>query len=218
MKILCISDTHNKHQKLTLPDCDVLIHAGDFSGKGREKEIHVFLDWLASEKVPGTHKIFIAGNHDFGMESEERYSYEKKALELGLIYLNDSGVEIDGVKFWGSPITPWFHDWAFNRNRGTEIRKHWELIPNDTDVLITHGPPFGVLDKTWRGQNVGCEELAKIILDEKKISKLKLHVFGHIHEDKGINQREGIKFINASSVNLNPFSGKLDFFEVNLTL
>lgn len=214
MKILCISDTHNKHHKLELPACDVLIHAGDFSGKGLEKEIHAFLAWFASEKVPGTYKIFIAGNHDFGMEKAERIFYEKRASELGLIYLNDSGVEINGVKIWGSPMTPWFHDWAFNRHRGIEIRKHWDLIPHDTDILITHGPPLGILDKTWRGQNVGCEELRKLILEEKKFQKLKLHVFGHIHEDKGIKEIDGVKFINASSVNLNPLRGKLDYFEV----
>lgn len=215
MKIICISDTHNKHHKLTLPPCDILIHAGDFSGKGKKEEINAFLDWFASEKVPGTFKIFIAGNHDFGMESEERFSHEKKAKELGLIYLNDSAVEINGIKIWGSPITPWFHDWAFNRQRGEEIRKHWELIPSDTDILITHGPPFGILDKTWRGQSVGCEELTKIILDEKKLHKLKLHVFGHIHEDKGIKKINNIHFVNASSVNINPLRGRLDFFEID---
>lgn len=216
MKILCISDTHNKHQKLNLPACDVLIHAGDFSGKGKKKEIDEFLDWFASKNVPGTFKIFIAGNHDFGMEGQDQVTFETKAKELGLIYLNDSGVEIDGIKIWGSPITPWFHDWAFNRMRGMEIRSHWDLIPHDTDILITHGPPFGVLDKTWRGQNVGCEELKKIILEEKKFSKLKLHVFGHIHENKGIENIDGVTFINASSVNINPFQGKLDYFETNL--
>lgn len=214
MKILCISDTHNKHTKLALPACDILIHAGDFSGKGREKEIYAFLEWFASDKVPGTYKIFIAGNHDFGMESEERGAYEKRALELGLIYLNDSGATINGIKIWGSPMTPWFHDWAFNRHRGEEIRKHWEMIPTDVDILITHGPPMGILDKTWRGQNVGCEELKKIILEEKKFHKLRLHVFGHIHEDKGQKTIEGIQFINASSVNLNPLRGKLDYFEM----
>lgn len=216
MKIICISDTHNKHHKLTLPPCDILIHAGDFSGKGKKEEINAFLDWFASEKVPGIFKIFIAGNHDFGMESEEKAFYENRAKELGLIYLNDSAITILGLKIWGSPITPWFHDWAFNRQRGEEIRKHWELIPSDTDILITHGPPFGILDKTWRGQNVGCEELKKMIFEENKFKNLKLHVFGHIHEDKGIKELAGIRFINASSVNINPLRGKLDFFEILL--
>lgn len=217
MKIVCISDTHNKHQKLKLPACDLLIHAGDFSGKGKSAEIFDFMKWFSSKEVPGKHKIFISGNHDFAMESSECGIYEKQANDLGIIYLNDTGIEIDGVKIWGSPISPWFHDWAFNRQRGMEIRKHWDLIPKDTEILITHGPPKGILDKTWRGQNVGCEELSKMIFEEKKLTELKLHVFGHIHEDKGIKDVAGIRFINASSVNINPLRGKLDFFEVDLT-
>jgi len=112
--------------------------------------------------------------------------------------LNDSGVTIEGIKFWGSPITPFFHDWAFNR-WPAGIKPHWDLIPEEVDVLITHGPPFGILDlTTYSKENVGCP-----ILREKIFSiKPKVHVFGHIHEARGSVEIDGIKFINASSVTL----------------
>lgn len=212
MKIICLSDTHNKHQKLNIPLCDLLIHAGDFTQKGKPKEASEFLTWFSEQ--PARYKVFIAGNHDFCMENDLRLSFEEEAKRLGLIYLNDSGVTIEGINIWGSPITPWFHDWAFNRHRGEEIRKHWELIPNNIDILITHGPVMNVLDKTWRGLRVGCEELAKIIFTEKKISNLKLHVCGHIHEDRGLEQIGNLTFINASSVGLIP--GFLKHVEIEM--
>ena len=115
-----------------------------------------------------------------------------------ITYLNDSGVTIEGIKFWGSPVTPWFHNWAFNRV-GEEITKHWDLIPADTDVLITHGPPKGILDETVHGRlHVGCGHLLKKVLEIKP----KVHVFGHIHEARGVHEEAGIKFINASCVDL----------------
>ncbi len=212
MKFVLISDTHNKHEKLKLPACDVLIHAGDLTQKGKISEALNFLKWFKSQ--PARFKIFIAGNHDFCFD--QNFLDENLQNELAsndIYYLNDSGCVIEGLKFWGSPITPWFHDWAFNRNRGSEIKNHWDLIPSDVDILITHGPLFGVLDKTWRRQNVGCEDLTKIILEEKKFKNLKLHVCGHIHEDKGVKNLQGICFINASSVNLNILKrGQLDYF------
>ena len=109
--------------------------------------------------------------------------------------MNDSGITIDGIKIWGSPIQPEFFNWAFNRKRGAEIDKHWQLIPDDTDILVTHGPPFGYLDETARMERVGCVDLLKRI-DE---IKPKVHVFGHIHEGYGtaINDRDTL-FINAS--------------------
>ena len=212
MKIICLSDTHNKHQKLSIPECDILIHAGDFTQKGKPKEATNFLNWFSQQ--PARYKIFIAGNHDFCLEDQQRSFYEQEAKKLGLIYLNDSDVMIEGLHIWGSPITPWFHDWAFNRHRGEEIRKHWDLIPSSTNILITHGPPMNVLDKTWRGLRVGFEELSKILFDEKKFSHLKLHVFGHIHEDRGMETIGQVKFINASSVGLLP--GFLKYYEIDL--
>jgi Icc-related predicted phosphoesterase len=116
-----------------------------------------------------------------------------------ITYLNDSGVEIDGVKFWGSPVQPWFYNWAFNR-KGTDICKHWDMIPNDTHVLLTHGPVKGYLDMTQRGEPVGCPYLLEKIT---QMSNLKLHVCGHIHEAYGrMDFPDGGIFVNASVLNL----------------
>ncbi len=213
MKFVLISDTHNKHEKLKLPACDFLIHAGDISQKGKPSEILNFLEWFKLQ--PARYKIFIAGNHDFCFEEKNLdHEIQNQIIVNKIHYLNDSGCVIEGVKFWGSPITPWFHDWAFNRHRGNDILNHWSKIPSDTQVLITHGPPANILDRTWMGKNVGCEDLSRLIFEEKKLPCLKLHVFGHIHEDHGISQKDDITFINASSrgmLNLN-----LKFFEFNL--
>lgn len=194
MKIVCISDTHSLHSRMEIPDGDLLIHAGDISSRGGMAEIRDFNEWLGT--LPHPNKVMIAGNHDFGFE---RYPQEAEALITNAKYLNDSGITIAGLKIWGSPIQPWFYDWAFNRQRGKDIRKHWDMIPTDTDILITHGPPFGVLDDTERGEKVGCEELIKVI--QKRV-RPRLHVFGHIHEAYGQQQVNDTLFVNASMVNL----------------
>lgn len=197
LKIDCISDTHNKHKKIILPGGDILIHAGDMSGRGQSGEILPFLDWYADQDY--SHLILIPGNHDFGFEKEPaRYAQECKDRKI--ILLNDSAHEIDGIKIWGSPIQPWFHNWAFNRGRGSDIKRHWDMIPEDTEILITHGPPRGILDdvrpmSVYR-DNVGCEELDKRIQQ----TKVKLHVFGHIHESAGYRYLEGRTYVNASSL------------------
>lgn len=154
-------------------------------------EILDFLDWFANQKF--RHKVFIAGNHDFFLERAHTNVIEQM-IPKDVIYLNDSGVELDGVKFWGSPITPWFNNWAFNRERGMEIKQYWDLILEDTDVLITHGPPFGILDETVYGDRTGCEEL---LLRVNQV-KPKYHIFGHIHEDYGRFTKGETTFINAS--------------------
>ncbi|TMM31499.1 metallophosphoesterase [Polaribacter aestuariivivens] len=189
MKIVLISDTHGVHN-FRIPDGDVLIHAGDVSSRGRKAEIDLFVKWF--QKQPHKHKIFIAGNHDFYFEEAAQNNIAVNYPNL--IYLNDSGCEIDGIKFWGSPIQPTFFNWAFNRNRGKEIKKHWDLIPNNIDVLITHGPPYKVLDLTKNETYAGCEELKKKVLEIKP----KLHVFGHIHEAYGKTIRNETIFVNAS--------------------
>ena len=194
MKLVLISDTHNKHHQLDLPPGDILIHAGDVSGRGSEREVLDFLNWFS--KLDYKHKIFIAGNHDWLFEKAS--SLAKDIIPENIIYLNDSGIEIEGIKIWGSPISPWFFDWAFNRHRGEEIQKHWDMIPDNTDILITHGPVYGILDKTARGELVGCKDL----LDTIQKSKIKLHVCGHIHEAYGMEKNGDTLFVNASVVNL----------------
>lgn len=195
MKIICISDTHGFHQAVNLPVGDMIIHAGDVSSRGRKEEIVAFLDWYS--RLAFKYKIFIAGNHDFFFENASQEEVND-IIPPNIIYLNDSGIDIEGIKIWGSPVQPWFFDWAFNRQRGNEIQKHWALIPSDTDILITHGPAQGILDRTVRNESVGCSDLLKSI---KKI-KPKFHITGHIHEAYGEKEIDGIHFINASVLNV----------------
>ncbi len=191
MKFVVISDTHGQHKGVILPKADVLIHAGDVSSRGYDHEIINFLNWFKEQNYE--YKIFIAGNHDFFFEKESE-KIIRKIIPKNIIYLNDSGVNIKGINIWGSPISPWFFDWAFNRQRGEEISRHWELIPQNTDILITHGPAYGILDKTIGKEKAGCEDL---LLKIQKV-KPKFHLFGHIHEAYGIHKTKQTTFINAS--------------------
>lgn len=192
MQIVAISDTHGKHCDLQpLPEGDVLIHAGDVSRGGTKEQVVGFLEWFATQKH--TYKIFIAGNHDFFFEQADPDEVNS-IIPDRVIYLNGSGTEINGVQFWGSPITPWFNNWAFNRERGEEIKKNWDLIPDDTGILITHGPPVGILDETVYGDRTGCEDLL-LRIDQVKP---KLHIFGHIHEEYGTFIKGETTFVNAS--------------------
>lgn len=192
MKILFVSDTHGQHRKLkNLPKANMLIHAGDISKRGEDHEIEDFIHWFTKQEFE--HKIFIAGNHDFYFE-DVTIRQIQRMLSPNTHYLCDSGVTIDGVNFWGSPITPTFFNWAFNRDRGRNILKHWEKIPLDTDVLITHGPPYGILDYTMSKMNVGCEELLKKV----KLIKPQYHLFGHIHEAYGVYNDESTTYMNGS--------------------
>ncbi len=194
MKLLLVSDTHG-HEPV-LECADVLVHAGDISMSGSREQVAPALDWLAGQAA--SHVILTPGNHDFLFEREPEVAAEL-CRERGIIVLDDSGVTIDGVTFWGSPITPWFFDWAFNRRRGADIRKHWSLIPSDTDVLVTHGPPLGVLDRNLDGECCGCGDLELAV---KRVGP-RIHVFGHIHEGYGTMVRmtePGTDFYNASFV------------------
>lgn len=192
MKLVCISDTHGKHTQLKIPPGDILIHAGDFSSRGRASEIAAFHEWFCA--LPHPHKIVIAGNHDFMFEQEPQ---QARTLFPHVTYLEDSGAEIRGLKFWGSPVTPRFFDWAFNRTRGADIARHWAMIAPQTEVLIVHGPPQGILDKVWIGGHVGCVDLKLAIAQIRP----KMVIFGHIHEGYGTCRHDGILYINASSLN-----------------
>ncbi|MGO1243959.1 MAG: metallophosphoesterase [Sphingobacterium sp.] len=191
MQIITLSDTHGKHGKIEIPDGDIIIHAGDVTSMGRKHEVVAFFDWFASLKHP--HKIFIPGNHDFFFEALPEYEI-LKWIPPGVTYLNDSGVELEGLRFWGSPITPWFNNWAFNRLPGEDIRKHWALIPAELDILITHGPPRGILDKTVGDELTGCADL----LNSVRAVKPLYHIFGHIHEGYGMYKDQDTTFLNAS--------------------
>lgn len=194
MKIVAISDTHCRHKSVTLPKGDVLIHAGDISYKGERSEVQDFLAWFAN--LPFAHKIFIAGNHDFYFEKAKTADVQTMLPE-GVVYLQDSGTTINGIHIWGSPVTPWFYDWAFNRQRGAAIAKHWKLIPPDTNLLITHGPAYGILDTVLNGTHVGDKDLLKTV----EVIKPAVHVCGHVHESYGRLKKGSTRFINASVLN-----------------
>lgn len=190
MKFVCISDTHCKHDHIEVPEGDVLIHAGDSTGRGSFDDLKNFGEFLS--RMSHRYKVVISGNHDFCFQTDRSAS---KAVLGEAIYLQDSGIEIEGLKIYGSPWQPWFFDWAFNLQRGPEIKKVWDKIPENTDILITHGPPMGILDKTRGGDHAGCEELLKAI---KRINP-SYHIFGHIHEGYGVYERGATTFINAST-------------------
>ena len=199
-KIVFISDTHSYTPEI--PEGDILIHSGDYSsGLGTKKHLRDFLEWLESMEDKFDRIIFIAGNHDFYCETNPDGA-KRLVDQTNIIMLNDSGIEIDGIKIWGSPISPEFCSWAFNRKRGDQIQKHWDLIPNDTDILITHGPPYGILDECrYHNGNPhqGCENLKNEVVNR---IKPKIHCFGHIHEAYGEKHINNIHFINASTCNL----------------
>lgn len=193
MRIVCLSDTHNAINDVTIPDGDVLVHAGDLTSMGTVQEIKRELARL-EEKVSRFREVYIiAGNHDWLFQSNPTLAREI-VTEFGFTYLQDSGVTLDGVNFWGSPWQPRFFDWAFNQNRGADIKRFWDLIPDNTDVLITHGPPYGIGDPDSKKFPVGCKDLLEAI----RRVKPKLHICGHLHEGYGVREVFDTKFINAS--------------------
>lgn len=226
MKVVAISDSHSRHgsiyqlrgdenienietfehvagivnsynHSVFLPsDIDLLIHAGDASLHGTEHEIRQFLEWFSGIKAK--HKILIAGNHDFLFERNRMIAKELLEKHKDIIYLESSMTEIEGLKIYGEPRQPWFHNWAFNVQRGPDIKRYWDAVPNNADILVTHGPPYGILDMTSRGENVGCKDLLYRI---QELPNLKMVIFGHIHEDAGYELINGVHYINACVLN-----------------
>jgi Icc-related predicted phosphoesterase len=189
MRIVAFSDTEGKHGQLEVPDGDVLVFAGDMSHHGSSVAIEEFDRWLGT--LPHPNKLVIAGNHDTLFERNPGIG---RLLMKNCRYLQDEVAEVDGVKFWGSPWQPWFFNWSFNLPRGDKLAEKWAMIPEDAEVLITHGPPFGIGDNTGQMQ-VGCEALRERVM---KLPKLKTHIFGHVHESPGLFKQEGILFANVS--------------------
>lgn len=204
MKLVVISDTHEKHNSINLPEGDVLVHCGDWTNQGTFGSMTKFLDWFVAQ--PHQHKVFIPGNHELSLDSANKdqalklvNSYAKNNVH----FLLNSSVVIEGLKFYGSPSTPYFFNWAFNFQRGKDIAIEWAKIPDDVNVLITHGPPYGVLDlvennisNIGRDLHQGCKDLLERIFELKN---LKAHVFGHLHTDGGKQiEVAGVAFANAA--------------------
>lgn len=208
-RLVCLSDTHTYHHDLSVPEGDFLIHSGDFTKTGRAQDIISFVRWFASQ--PHKHKILVAGNHDLTLDASHYrhtwYRWHKYPEDEGSIrdyiereesihYLQDSEVTLDGVRIYGSPWQPAFGGWGFNLPRNSEaLKEKWGAVPEGLDVLVTHSPPYGVLDQLDSGESVGCERLLSAV--ESKHPRV--HVFGHIHEGYGTAQNEHTFFINASS-------------------
>jgi len=215
-RITFISDTHTKHDKLNgfLPGGDILLHSGDLTSRGYLTEIENFAKWYDKINNYDT-KVFICGNHDFGFQDDNE---KVKGILTGyktIDYLQDDwmmvGEEYEKmVKIWGSPWQPEFHNWAFNLPRGEKLKEKWDMIPVDTDILITHGPAFGKLDFVpYDGVNVGCEDLLQKIQEIKP----KIHVCGHIHEGYGYVFDGNTHYINAAVLN-----GRYEFRNKPLTI
>lgn len=203
MRIVCVSDSHTMGPKVLVPDGDLLIHAGDHTFTGTKNEIFDAFKWLAS--LPHKHKLAIAGNHDLMFENEPARARGIIGL-YNITYLEDRAVTIDGVKFYGSPWTPYFqgnpnYTWVFNLPRGDAgaARAHWARIPDDVDVLITHGPPRGILDiaKPRSDPRIGDVQLGDRVSNLQE-NRLRLHVFGHIHGSYGQETHGATTFVNAA--------------------
>lgn len=225
IRFICVSDSHTQLEKQPLsfvPDGDVLLHAGDFSNIGLPRDIQGFNHYLG--KLQHRLKVVIAGNHDLTFDLnlvtnrrqylEKQFNiketfFEKDLEKMGVkttrelltncIYLEDSGIDVCGIKIYGSPWQPEFCGWGFNLERGDPLLEKWNLIPDDTDILITHGPPIGHGDLCFDGLRAGCVELLTSIQERVKP---KYNIFGHIHEGYGVTSDGKTTYINASTCTL----------------
>jgi Icc-related predicted phosphoesterase len=198
-RLVFLSDTHNQLSKVTVPPCDILCISGDMTMMGHVEEIQKFNSDIGKLKSNGSVNsvVCVAGNHDWLFETKN-----KKARELIPNvdhYLQDDAVCINGLNIYGSPWQPFFCNWAFNLPRGKALQEKWAAIPHGLDLLITHGPPYKILDYVpYRGgENVGCQDLLDTVLEKKP----RVHVFGHVHCGYGEKDFNGTHFINASTCN-----------------
>lgn len=210
MKCWAISDTHGMHSLLRPPKVDCLIYAGDSTNyrdlASNQIEFDHFFDWITGLDIP--HKVVIAGNHDAWATKKRN---KDRLSEAGIVYLEHSMVEINGYRFFGSPYTPNFGNWYFMKDRG-KIAKYWDDVPYNVDVLITHGPPKGILDLSLRRDNTfeqcGDSALWRAVYNKEP----KFHIFGHIHDCDScrnfgtLSRDTGTTFMNVSSVE----DGKFD--------
>jgi Icc-related predicted phosphoesterase len=209
-KIVCISDTHGLHDRITIHECDILVHAGDWTSSGTFEQVTKFAKWL--DKQPASRILLTAGNHEveFGKNYPESLKWITDNCPRANVLINE-GIEVEGIKFWASPHTPSFgHGWVYNAGRTVVEAAHlhqpfigdiWSKIPEDTEFLITHGMPMGILDRvldryTGRVEHVGCRELMARIY---KLKKLKWVVGGHLHLNGGKMYIEhDVTYVNAA--------------------
>lgn len=201
-RIVAISDMHGKYKNLNIPNCDLLIVAGDESNYGTKSEIEDFADWLNEQEA--AYIIWVPGNHSVEFEKHLPYS---RNWALGkcpaLNILIDETIEIEGIKIFGSSYTPWFHSWAFQGARSENeailrniprMTTHWDKIESGTDIVISHGPPYKIQDMNLEGEHCGDYDLIAQLVD---ISP-DLVFCGHIHEGYGTSSHEGTDVYNVS--------------------
>ena len=189
-KLVIISDTHTFHDNVELPKGDILIHAGDLEIRSA-LELQIIIEWF--ESLDYKHIIWVGGNHDFYLEELYRNNITP-VMPDNIHYLINTGITIEGIKFWGSPFSSIFGRWAFMDGIRV-LEEIWNTIPSDTDIVITHSPPFGINDQVVPAfRSVGCPALR----DKLKSIKPKYHICGHIHEAYGVYQDEHTTYINAS--------------------
>ena len=220
MRIVAVADTHLFHGELAMPDGDVFVHAGDLCRGGDLDELREAAAWIAA--LPHRHKIVVAGNHDWSLApcdprpralcracrargapapapgapcTGDPAAAREALAGAGVTYLEDAGATLDDVRFWGSPWQPAFHDWAFNLPRGAPLAAVWSRIPAGVDVLVTHGPPEGIGDRSPVGGRAGCADLRARVAEVAP----RLHVFGHIHQDGGVWRHGATVFANVTT-------------------
>jgi predicted phosphohydrolase len=206
LRLVLLGDTHQLHREVDVPDGDILIHAGDFTMLSKNMSaIGDFNTWLG--ELPHRYKIIVPGNHEYFLEAVPS---KRSMLTNGLLLLNE-GTEIEGLRIWGSPVTP-LYGGAFGLSSAEDRRRLYARIPEDTDILVTHGPPFGILDSVPHSDvHSGCRELLHAVVRVRP----KLHFFGHVHGAHGIFHTNQTTFVNAALLGTN---GDLDQRPVSLRM
>ena len=191
MRVLAVSDTHERHFDLKdLPKADLLIHAGDATMMGQPFAVRAFNEWLGEQNQK--EKVFVAGNHDFWFESHPEYARKEMT---NCHYLQDSSVVINDFLIYGTPWQPFYYNWAFQCETEAELDIKFSKIPDNTDILVCHCPPYGILDRNRKGESIGSKALRDWIFRKTP----KVVVFGHCHEGYGFANIDGINFINAAT-------------------
>jgi Icc-related predicted phosphoesterase len=209
MKLAIFSDTHFIPVPIELPVCDIAICCGDVMGRGEMSDAKQFADWYRAQ--PATHKIYVPGNHDWPLQVAERRS---RVLLEGITVLIEQEAEIAGLKIYGTPFQPWFNGWAFNVMDKEELEAHYAKIPEGLDILVTHCPPYGVMDHNRRREHCGSGELSGAVYRARP----RLHVFGHIHEAYSPVplDRHEMQYVNAAICSSSPDESRqavvMDFF------
>lgn len=213
MKIVFISDTHTRHD-FAIPEGDLLVHCGDLTFTGAAVDLVREAKWLQGIKIGHGFQevVIIAGNHDWLAEQNPGLT-KSIFTEHSCLYLHHEPAEIEGIKFFGSGYTPFFMNWALNVRRGPDLARLWSQIPDDTQILVTHGPPWGIGDRTLGYENVlpygieyepprhvGCHDLLRRI---EQLNDLKIHACGHIHSGYGVHKTDKVTYLNCSTVNEN---------------